>query len=229
MELWLVFTVPPLLFGLYAQWKVKHTFAKYSEVRPERGITGADAAAAVLQASGLPKLTIEPVEGYLSDHYDPSSKTLRLSAEVGATSSIAALGVAAHEAGHAIQDARGYGPMRIRQGLVPLAQLGSSTWLFPVMGGMILGVESVIGRYAFLLGIGMFGLVVLFQLVTLPVEFDASKRALQVLESSGLLAPSEMPGAKAVLNAAALTYVAAFVSALAQLLYFVISFLGSRD
>lgn len=229
MELWLVCTVPPLLLGIYAQWKVKRTFAKYSEVRPARGITGADAAAAVLQASGLPKLSIEPIDGHLSDHYDPSSKTLRLSAEVGASSSIAALGVAAHEAGHAIQDARGYGAMRLRQSLVPYASVGMSLWFYPVMGGMLMGIESVIGRWAFLAGIALFSVSVLFQLVTLPVEFDASKRALQALETSGLLTADEMPGAKAVLNAAALTYVAAFLSALGQLLYFVLSFLGSRD
>jgi len=229
MLIWFVFTIPPLLLGLYAQAKVKRTFAKYSQVRPERGISGADAAAAVLQASGLPNLKIEPIEGHLTDHYDPSTKTLRLSSDVGASSSIAALGVAAHEAGHAIQDARGYMPMRIRQSIVPLAQIGGSVWIFPTMGGLLLGAGSALGPTLFMIGIGLFGMVVLFQLVTLPVEFDASRRALVVLEQSGLLSPSEVPGARKVLNAAALTYVAGFVSALGQLLYFVLAFAGNRD
>lgn len=229
MFIWLIFTIPPLLLGLYAQAKVKSTFEKYSQVRPARGINGAEAAAAVLQASGLPALKIEPIDGHLSDHYDPSTKTLRLSSDVGSTSSIAALGVAAHEAGHAIQDAQGYAPMRFRQSIVPLAQLGSTFWLLPVFGGMILGAESQLGPKLFYVGIALFGLVVLFQLVTLPVEFDASRRALKVLESSGLLTAEEMPGARAVLSAAALTYVAGFVSAVGQLMYFLLAFAGSRD
>jgi Zn-dependent membrane protease YugP len=228
MLAWFIFTVPPLLLGLYAQAKVKRTFAKYSQVRPERGISGADAAAAVLQASGLPSLSIEPIDGHLTDHYDPSTKTLRLSSDVGASSSIAALGVAAHEAGHAIQDANGYLPMRIRQSIVPLAQVGSSVWIFPAMGGLLMS-GSAIGPALFYVGIGLFGAVVLFQLVTLPVEFDASRRALVVLEESGLLSPSEVPGARKVLNAAALTYVAGFVSALGQLLYFLFAFAQSRE
>lgn len=229
MFAWFIFTIPPLLLGLYAQAKVKRTFAKYSQVRPARGINGADAAAAVLQASGLPSLSIEPIDGHLTDHYDPSTKTLRLSSDVGASSSIAALGVAAHEAGHAIQDANGYLPMRIRQSIVPLAQIGSSVWIFPVMGGLLMGASSSVGSSLFYVGIALFGAVVLFQLVTLPVEFDASRRALAVLEQSGLLSPEELPGARKVLNAAALTYVAGFVSALGQLLYFLLAFAQSRD
>lgn len=229
MYLWLILTIPPLLLGLYAQAKVKSTFAKYSQVRPQNGMSGADAAAAVLRASGLPALKIEPIEGHLSDHYDPSSKTLRLSSDVGASSSIAALGVAAHEAGHAIQDANGYAPMGIRQRIVPLAQLGSSVGVYAVMGGLILSAGSVFGTTLFYVGIALFSVAVLFQLVTLPVEFDASRRALNVLETQGLLAPSEMEGARAVLNAAALTYVAGFLAALGQLLYFVLAFAGSRD
>lgn len=223
MITWLAFVIPPMLLGLYAQWKVKRTFAKYSSVRPQNGMSGADAAAAVLRASGLPGLSIEPIDGHLTDHYDPRSKTLRLSADVGATSSVAALGVAAHEAGHAIQDANNYGPMRIRQSLVPAAQFGSSLWLLPVMGGLFLNLAGL-----FWVGIALFGAVVLFQLVTLPVEFDASKRALVALEQQGLLTPAEVPGAKAVLNAAALTYVAAFVASLGQLLYFLSIALSRR-
>jgi len=205
----------PLLFGLWAQTRVKRTFQRYSQVQPHNGITGAQAAAAVLQSSGLPNLQIRPVEGQLSDHYDPRNKTLNLSADVGNASSLAALGVAAHEAGHAVQDARGYKPMRIRQTLVPAATIGQSLWFFPVVLGLLMGLTGLVT-----IGLVLFAAIVLFQLVTLPVEFDASKRALASLESQGLLAADELPGAKAVLNAAALTYVAGFVASLGQLIYF---------
>lgn len=229
MLIYLLFTLPPLALGVYAQRKVTRTFSKYSQVRPANGMSGAQAAAAVLQSSGLPKLSIEPIEGHLSDHYDPSTKTLRLSADVGATSSVAALGVAAHEAGHAVQDARGYLPMRIRQSIVPAMAIGQRYWIFAVMGGLLIGAESALGSTLFIVGIGLFAAVVLFQLITLPVEFDASNRALAALENQGLLSPSEVPGAKAVLNAAALTYVAGFVASLGQLLYFVMAYANQRD
>lgn len=229
MILFLLFTVPPLLLGLYAQSKVKRTFAKYSQVRPANGMSGAEAAAAVLRSSGLPDLKIEPIAGQLSDHYDPSSKTLRLSTDVGSASSVAALGVAAHEAGHAIQDAQGYGMMRVRQRLVPVVMIGQQVWIYPVIGGMLLGASTALGQQLFLAGIALFGVAVLFQLVTLPVEFDASRRALVALEQNGLLSSSEMPGAKAVLNAAALTYVAGFLAALGQLMYFVLLFVNNRE
>jgi Zn-dependent membrane protease YugP len=205
----------PLLFGLWAQTRVKRTFQRYAQVQPHNGMTGAQAAAAVLQSSGLPNLQIRPVEGQLSDHYDPRNKTLNLSADVGNASSLAALGVAAHEAGHAVQDARGYKPMRIRQTLVPAATIGQSLWFFPVVLGLLMGLTGLVT-----IGLVLFAAIVLFQLVTLPVEFDASKRALASLESQGLLAADELPGAKAVLNAAALTYVAGFVASLGQLIYF---------
>jgi Zn-dependent membrane protease YugP len=215
MTLLLVTTIVPLLFGLWAQMKVKRTFAKYSQVAPRNGMNGAEAAAAVLRSSGLPALKIRPVSGRLTDHYDPRSRTLNLSADVGQASSLAALGVAAHEAGHAIQDARRYLPMRIRQTLVPAATIGQSLWFLPVVLGLILGLTGLVT-----IGLVLFAVIVLFQLVTLPVEFDASKRALVALEGQGLLAADEVPGARAVLNAAALTYVAGFVAALGQLLYF---------
>jgi uncharacterized protein len=211
----------PLLFGLWAQMKVKRTFAKYSKIAPRNGLTGAEAAAAVLRSSGLPNLQIRPVAGRLSDHYDPRNRTLNLSADVGQASSLAALGVAAHEAGHAIQDAKRYKPMRIRQTLVPVATIGQSLWFLPVVLGLIMGITGLVT-----VGLVLFAAIVLFQLVTLPVEFDASKRALVALEGQGLLAADEVPGARAVLNAAALTYVAGFVAALGQLVYF---FLLSRD
>jgi Zn-dependent membrane protease YugP len=205
----------PLLFGLWAQMRVKRTFERYSQVQPHNGMTGAQAAAAVLRSSGLPNLQIRPIEGQLSDHYDPRNKTLNLSADVGSASSLAALGVAAHEAGHAVQDARNYRPMRIRQTLVPAATIGQSLWFFPVVLGLLMGLTGLVT-----VGLVLFAAIVLFQLVTLPVEFDASKRALASLESQGLLASDELPGAKAVLNAAALTYVAGFVASLGQLIYF---------
>jgi uncharacterized protein len=215
VTLFIATAIIPLLFGLWAQMKVKRTFAKYSQVKPRNGMTGAEAAAAVLRSSGLPQLKINPVARHLTDHYDPRSKTLNLSQDVGAASSLAALGVAAHEAGHAVQDAHSYTPMRIRQTLVPAATIGQSLWFLPVVLGLILGLTGLVT-----IGLILFAVIVLFQLVTLPVEFDASKRALVALEGQGLLAPDEVPGAKAVLNAAALTYIAGFVAALGQLIYF---------
>jgi len=219
--LWALCTIVPLAFGLWAQMRVKRTFAKYSKVAPRNGMNGAQAAAAVLRSSGLPNLHIKPVAGRLTDHYDPRNKTLNLSQDVGQATSLAALGVAAHEAGHAIQDARGYKPMKIRQTLVPVATFGQSIWIIPVFAGLILGLTGLTT-----IGLVLFSAVVLFQLVTLPVEFDASKRALVALQDKGLLSQDEIGGARAVLNAAALTYVAGFVASLGQLLYF---FLISRN
>ena len=219
--LWALCTIIPLAFGLWAQMKVKRTFARYSKVAPRNGMNGAQAAAAVLQSSGLPNLHIKPVAGRLTDHYDPRNRTLNLSQDVGQATSLAALGVAAHEAGHAIQDARGYTPMKIRQTLVPVAAFGQSLWIFPVILGLILGLTGLTT-----IGLVLFTAVVLFQLVTLPVEFDASKRALVALSDGRLLATDELAGAKKVLDAAALTYVAGFVASLGQLIYF---FLISRD
>ena len=210
----------PLLFGLWAQWRVKSVFGKYAQIAPRNGMTGAQAAAAVLQSSGLPGLQIRPVAGRLTDHYDPRSKTLNLSADVGQASSLAALGVAAHEAGHAIQDANGYAPMKVRQTLVPAAMVGQSLWFIPVFLGLILNLAGLT-----MIGLALFAAIVLFQLVTLPVEFDASRRALVALEGGGLLGTTQLDGARAVLRAAALTYVAALAASIGQLIYF---FLASR-
>jgi uncharacterized protein len=216
----LVCTVIPLLFGLWAQMQVRRTFKRYSEVPTANGLTGAQAAASVLSASGVAGVSIRPVEGRLSDHYDPRSKTLNLSADVGQAATVAALGVAAHEAGHAVQDARGYAPMRIRQTLVPAATIGSQLWIFPAFLGLIIGSLGLVN-----IGLVLFLAVVVFQLVTLPVEFDASRRALVALEGGGLLGATEIDGARAVLRAAALTYVAALAASIGQLVYF---FLASR-
>jgi Zn-dependent membrane protease YugP len=217
---WLLCMIVPLVFGLWAQRKVKTTFERYSQVGVRNGMTGAQAAAAVVRASGLPDVEIRAVQGRLTDHYDPRNRTLNLSPDVGQASSVAALGVAAHEAGHAIQDARRYAPMRLRQAFVPVASIGSSLAVPVIFIGLIinsLGLTNI--------GLALFTAIVLFQLITLPVEFDASKRALVALRDGRLLEAEELDGAKQVLDAAAWTYVAGFVAALAQLLYF---FMASR-
>jgi len=218
--IWLLCMGVPLLMGLWAQRKVKRTFAKWSEVPVHNGMTGAQAAAEVVQASGLPDVEIRAVEGRLSDHYDPRNRTLNLSPDVGQASTVAALGVAAHEAGHAIQDGRGYWPMRVRQTVVPVASIGSSLAFPLIFLGFILGSLGLVN-----VGLALFTAIVLFQLITLPVEFDASRRALVALNDGGLLTTEELGGARQVLSAAAWTYVAAFVASVAQLLYF---FLASR-
>jgi Zn-dependent membrane protease YugP len=218
--IWLICAGVPLLFGLWAQMRVKSTFNRYSQVPTRGGLTGAQAAAAVIRYSGLDGVTIRPIAGHLTDHYDPRSRTLNLSENVGQAATVAALGVAAHEAGHAIQDARNYRPMRVRQTVLPAAQFGQSLWFLPVIIGLVIGATGLVT-----VGLVLFAAVVVFQLVTLPVEFDASKRALVALESQSLLAPDELDGSRAVLRAAALTYVAGFVASLGQLIYF---FLISR-
>jgi uncharacterized protein len=213
---WLLCMGVPLLMGLWAQNKVKRTFAKWSEVPVHNGMTGAE----VVRASGLPDVEIRAVEGRLSDHYDPRNRTLNLSPDVGQAATVAALGVAAHEAGHAIQDGRGYWPMRVRQTVVPAASIGSSLAFPLIFLGFILGSLGLVN-----VGLALFTAIVLFQLITLPVEFDASRRALVALNDGGLLTQQELGGARQVLSAAAWTYVAAFVASVAQLLYF---FLASR-
>ena len=218
--IFVICTVPPLLLGLWAQLRVKRTFKRYSQVPTSNGMTGAQAAAAVLQSSGLQGVSIRPVSGRLSDHYDPRSRTLNLSEDVGQAATVAALGVAAHEAGHAVQDAQGYKPMRIRQTLVPAATIGSQLWIFPAFLGLIMGSLGLVN-----IGLALFLAVVVFQVVTLPVEFDASRRALVALEGNALLAPTEIDGARVVLRAAALTYVAALAASIGQLIYF---FIASR-
>jgi Zn-dependent membrane protease YugP len=210
----------PMLFGLWAQRTVSRTFERWSGVPTARGLTGAQAAEAVVHESGLSGVTIRPVAGRLSDHYNPRNRTLNLSADVGGSTSVAALGVAAHEAGHAIQHAQRYWPMQVRQTLVPAAQIGQTLWFLPVVIGLAVGLTGLVN-----IGLALFAAIVLFQLVTLPVEFDASRRALVALQHQRLLVGEEVDGARAVLRAAALTYVAGFVAALGQLIYF---FLASR-
>jgi uncharacterized protein len=217
---WLITMIVPLGLGLWAQRKVRTTFAKYSQVPVRSGMTGAQAAAAVVRSSGLQGVEIREVPGRLTDHYDPRNRTLNLSPDVGQASSVAALGVAAHEAGHAVQDARNYLPMRVRQTFVPVASIGSSFAIPVIFVGLILGATGLTN-----IGLALFTVIVVFQLITLPVEFDASRRALVALSDGRLLEADELDGAKSVLSAAAWTYVAAFVAALSQLIYF---FLASR-
>lgn len=229
--LYLIIMAPAFIFMIYAQIKVKSTFEKYSKVRSQRGITGAQAAMQMLRANGLSEVPVEEVKGKLSDHYDPTKKVLRLSRDVGQSTSVAAIGVALHEVGHAIQHKNKYALMGIRSFLVPAANIGSTVGWILIIGGVILMTfAQTFGGFVATLGIILFAAAVLFTLVTLPVEFNASNRARQMIKDSGLLVGQEYNGASAVLSAAALTYVAAMLQAVAQLLYFVLLvFGGSRD
>ena len=208
----LVLVVPTLILSMFAQFKVKSTFSKYSQVRCSRNISGRDAALLLLKANSINDVAVEPVKGTLSDHYDPRSKTLRLSEPVFSQPSIAAVGVAAHEAGHAIQHARGYAPLVLRSTLVPVANIGSSFGPWMAIAGFFFQLPLLIN-----LGIILFGAAVVFYLVTLPVEFNASSRALAILQSNKVLTREELEGAKKVLTAAALTYVASALTALMSL------------
>ncbi len=222
--LYILISLPALLLGLWAQARVRSAFNKYSKVPAGRGLVGAQAARLILDSNGLQHVNVEQVQGFLSDHYDPSSKTLRLSPQVYQSASLAAVGVAAHEAGHAIQDKEKYGPLGLRSAMVPSVQIGS--WLGPVifMAGLFLNATPVAW-----LGLLLFGATAVFALVTLPVEFDASKRAKQILVSQGVLTPQELSGVSAVLDAAALTYVAAALQAISTLLYYAFLLTGRRD
>lgn len=216
--LYLVLIAPAMLFAAYAQARVHGAFNRFSRVPSRRGLTGAEAARAVLDRAGIQGVRIEETHGWLSDHYDPRSRTLRLSPKVAHETSLAAVGVAAHEAGHAIQHAHKYAPLHLRSALVPVAGIGS--WLsWPmIMLGLAIGSLNMV-----LFGVLLFGTIVAFQIVTLPVEFDASSRAKAALSESGILVTQEeRDGVSSVLSAAALTYVAATVTAVMQLLYFLL-------
>jgi Zn-dependent membrane protease YugP len=216
---WVVIGVGMAL-SLWAQARVKGTFAKYSRMRTRSGMTGADVARGILAQNGIRDVTVEPIRGTMTDHYDPRTKTLRLSEPVFGSNSMAAFGVAAHEVGHAIQDANGYAPLKFRSAWVPVANLGGGLSMVVIILAFFLGgVATTMGHTAALLGVLMFATTTVFTLVTLPVEFDASRRALVSLESGGFVGTDELQGARKVLNAAALTYVAAFVTSLLTLLY----------
>ena len=202
------------LISLFAQFLVNSRFSKYSRVRSRSGMTGAQAAERILQSQGIYDVAIQRVSGKLTDHYDPRNKTLNLSDAVYASTSVAAVGVAAHECGLAIQHARGYAPLSFRSALVPVANIGSQlSWLFIILGIFFGGSHTLI-----MIGILMFSAAVLFQLVTLPVEFNASGRALKLLSETGILQKDEVSDTRKVLSAAALTYVAAATTAVLQLL-----------
>jgi len=223
---WIAIMVISLILGLATQGYINRAFRKWSRVPLNSGMTGAQVAQRVLAANGVQSLEIRPVGGNLSDNYDPRTKVLNLSQGVYGASSVAAAGVAAHEAGHAVQDANHYAWGTIRSALVPAANLGSKMSWIMIFAGIVFLAGTTLGYWVVWLGIAFFALAVLFQLVTLPVEFDASRRALATLESSGTLDPTQLSGAREVLTAAALTYVAAALIASLQLLYFI--GLGSR-
>lgn len=218
-----------ILFAFYAQIKVSTTFKKYSSVGAACGRSAAEIAAMILNNNGIGHVTIERVRGNLTDHYDPSCDTLRLSDTVYASSSAAAVGVAAHEAGHAIQHAVGYIPIKVRSALVPVTNFASKfAWIAIVLGGVLM-VMGELGDVVMLFGIGLFSVTTLFQLVTLPCEFNASNRAMRSLRESGLYSRRELAAAREVLTAAALTYVAALFSSVVQLLRLIVRFNRHRN
>ncbi len=221
--LYLLFSLPALLLGFWAQIKVKGAIQKYSKIRTTTGYSGAQVARRMLDSNGLNDVSIEETKGFLSDNYDPRTKTLRLSPDIFRGNSIAAAGVAAHEAGHALQDSEGYFALKIRAAMVPSVQFGS--WLGPIIfiGGLLLNWTSLAWA-----GVLIFGVTALFAFVTLPVEFNASNRAKAWLSTSGIIYQEESRGVRSVLDAAALTYVAAAIQAISTLLYYVFLLTGSR-
>lgn len=222
---YLAFLLPGILLSLWASWNTKATFNKYSQVGSRRGWSGAEAARELIKRRGAQGVRVEETPGFLSDHYDPGARVLRLSPDVFHGRSLAALGVAAHEAGHAIQHATGYGPLKWRSWIVKPAMIGSNLSSVVLTIGFMSQMAGLVW-----IGIILFSAFVLFTLVTLPVEFDASNRAVAALQETGMIEPSEAPGARAVLRAAAMTYVAAAIAAILQLLYFLMraGLLGGR-
>ena len=222
-EYFLLLVVPTMILSLIAQIKVKSTFSKYSHIKTSKSITGRDAAMLILKANTINDVRIESVRGSLTDHYDPSSKKLRLSEPVFSQASIAALGVAAHEAGHAIQHAKGYSPLVLRSTLVPVANIGSRFGPMIAIMGLLFSMPPLLN-----IGILLFAGAVLFYLITLPVEFNASSRALAHLEKGNMLTAEELVGARKVLSAAALTYVASALTAIMSLLRLILLARGRR-
>ena len=218
--------LPVMVLSMGASWMTKSAFKKYSRQRASTGLTGAEAARRMLARAGIDDVQVTATRGFLSDHYNPMNKTLALSEAVYSQPSVAAIGVACHEAGHAIQHARNYAPLWARSALVPVAGIGSNLGIWVMMGGLLLGWGNLVG-----LGALLFSAVVLFQIVTLPVEFNASARAKELAFEYGLVSAQEREGVSKVLNAAALTYVAAAASSILTLLYFLMraGLLGGRD
>ncbi|HNO78565.1 MAG TPA: zinc metallopeptidase [Phycisphaerae bacterium] len=230
--LYYLLLIPPMLLAAWAQYRVKSTFTAAAKYRPMSGMSGVETAQRILDVNGMREVKIEPVAGNLSDHYDPRTKTLRLSQPVYSGRSLAAIGIAAHEVGHALQDKKGYAPLKLRNGIVPLASVGSNLSMIIFMAGMFMswGRKSSFGMGLMLAGIVMFSAVVLFQLINLPVEFDASNRAKRIIVEQGFVSIEERQAVDKVLNAAALTYVAATLSAIMTLVYLLIrsGLLGGR-
>ena len=220
---YILILIPVLIFSLWAQTSVTSTFNKYNKVTNKRRMTGYDAARLILDRNGLYHVQIEQVAGNLTDHYDPRANVIRLSDAVCNTPSIAAVGVAAHEAGHAVQYATGYGPIKLRASIVSLTQFASKWGIYILLFGVLLSY----GALAYV-GFWLYAIVAFFQLVTLPVEFNASRRAITALDESGSLDRDELSGAKQVLSAAAMTYVAALAVSLVQLLRLILIFGGGR-
>lgn len=221
--MYFVFALPPLLFGLWAQWKVKSAFGKFSTVANSTGYTGAEIARRLLDSQGLYHVTIESVPGELTDHFDPQGKVVRLSDSTMYRNSVAAIGVVAHEVGHAIQDAENYVPMRTRAAILPVANIGSMLGPYIFMLGIFINMFGLA-----LLGLLLFGAAALFQAVTLPVEFNASNRAMRLLVDNGLVTTYDAGMARQVLDAAALTYVAALLQSISQVLYYAMILSGTR-
>lgn len=222
----MIILIPAVILSLYAQMKINSTYHQYSQVGSRKGMTGADVARYILNKNGLYDVPIERVQGQLTDHYDPRSRVVRLSAGVYDSTSIAALGVAAHEVGHAVQHDSGYMPLYIRNTVIPVTQIGSYVSIPLLILGLLMGSPALVE-----LGILLFAAIVFFQLVTLPVEFNASRRAVAVLGDDAILTQDELSGTKKVLQAAALTYVAAALMAVLQLvrLLLISGILGGRD
>ncbi len=218
--LYLILVLPAVIFSLWASIRVNTTFKKYSKIRSMRGITGAEAARRVLDANGLQHIRIEQIPGNLTDHYDPRSDVIRLSESVYGNTSVAAIGVACHEAGHAVQHAENYAPVKIRAAIIPVTNIGSRLAIPLIILGILLNSLASAPEFLVIayIGVACYGLCTLFQLVTLPSEFDASRRALRCIESYGILGSEEIGGARRVLTAAAMTYVAALAVSLMQLL-----------
>ncbi len=228
MPIWIILVIVPMLFGFYAQMKIRSAYQKNSQVGSRSRITGREAAEAVIRSAGINDVKIIEVPGELTDHYNPMTKELALSEHNYHGHSLAALGVAAHEAGHAIQHKVGYSMMTVRQTLVPATQIAASVSNFVMIAGIFL-LSTAIGGKLLVVGAIALAVICLFQLVTLPVEFDASRRAKEQLVGLGILDRDEMSGVNETLNAAALTYVAAFVAALGSLLHILLMLSGRRD
>ena len=225
---YLVLVLPCVILSLWASSNVSSTFQKYSQQYSIRRLTGAQAAQRVLSHNGVTGVRIERVSGNLTDHFDPRTNVIRLSDSVYDSTSTAAIGVACHEAGHAVQYAQHYGPIKLRAAIIPITNIGSKLAMPLILIGLLLAVAENVSFTFVYLGIACFGLSLVFQLVTLPVEFNASRRAMQAIESANLLTEEEQRGAKKTLKAAALTYVAATATALAQLLRLILLFGGNR-